>query len=194
MEQRHAYLIMAHNKWDQLEQLMGLLDDSRNDLYLHIDAKVKDFDFDHFRGVCKQSGVYFIEPRLDVRWGTSSQVKTELLMEKAAYQRGYARYHFISGVDLPLKTQDELHAFFDGNDTEYLHFTKTLSVLDYQRLSRYHLCYGGKSRIINKLIYEFDKLQERLKVDRFQKCCMKFMRGGGMVIDHPFLRGVFADT
>ena len=43
--QKHAYMIIAHNEFDLLEILVRLLDDPRNDIYIHIDAKVKDFDF-----------------------------------------------------------------------------------------------------------------------------------------------------
>lgn len=36
---RHGFLIMAHNNWRQLRTLLMLLDDSRNDIFLHIDKK-----------------------------------------------------------------------------------------------------------------------------------------------------------
>ena len=45
---KHAFLIMAHNQFDLLEMLIKLLDDPRNDIYLHIDQKVEDFDFQRF--------------------------------------------------------------------------------------------------------------------------------------------------
>ena len=45
---RHAYLIIAHNNWKQLKFLIKLLYDDRNDYYLHIDLKAKDFDRDSF--------------------------------------------------------------------------------------------------------------------------------------------------
>lgn len=32
--QKHAYLIMAHNNFEQLRILISLLDDVRNDIYL----------------------------------------------------------------------------------------------------------------------------------------------------------------
>lgn len=35
---KHAMLIMAHTNWGQLTKLLKLLDDERNDIYLHIDA------------------------------------------------------------------------------------------------------------------------------------------------------------
>jgi len=40
---KHAYLIIAHGNWVILEKLLNLLDDEKNDIYLHIDAKVTDF-------------------------------------------------------------------------------------------------------------------------------------------------------
>ena len=39
---KHAFLIIAHNKFNQLQLLLNLLDDERNDIYVHIDKKVKD--------------------------------------------------------------------------------------------------------------------------------------------------------
>lgn len=36
---KHAYLIMAHNQWEVLAQLLEVIDDPRNDIYLHIDKK-----------------------------------------------------------------------------------------------------------------------------------------------------------
>lgn len=37
----HAYLIIAHHHFNQLKLLLTLLDDERNDLFVHIDEKVK---------------------------------------------------------------------------------------------------------------------------------------------------------
>lgn len=37
----HAYLIIAHNEFEVLTKLIGLLDDNRNDIYVHIDKKVE---------------------------------------------------------------------------------------------------------------------------------------------------------
>ena len=37
---RHAYLIKAHHQFDLLEKLLRLLDDERNDIYIHIGVGV----------------------------------------------------------------------------------------------------------------------------------------------------------
>ena len=36
---KHAYLIIAHSNLKQLQQLLLLLDDPRNDIYIHLDLK-----------------------------------------------------------------------------------------------------------------------------------------------------------
>lgn len=111
-EEKHAYLIMAHNNFDQLQVLLDLLDDERNDIYLHVDKKARDF--------CpcslKTHHASLIEvERIKVNWGGHSQIKCEMSLLKAAAPKHYRYYHLLSGLDLPLKTQDEIHTFFAAN-------------------------------------------------------------------------------
>lgn len=107
---KHAYLIIAHNNFEILELLIKSIDDNRNDIYLHIDAKVKEFDFYYFKNLVIYSNIYFTQSRVDVRWGSVSQIETELLLFKTATNNGtYLYYHLLSGVDMPIKSQDEIH-------------------------------------------------------------------------------------
>ena len=63
-------------------------------------------------------------PRLKVYWGDYSQVRACLRLLRAASVGDYSYYHLLSGADLPLKTQDEIHAFFEAHDgTEFIHFS-----------------------------------------------------------------------
>lgn len=112
---RHAYLIIAHTNWAQLQILVSLLDDKRNDIYVHIDKKSNVSDL---RLVAQFSKLAFVE-RHDVRWGDVSQIKAELALFSAAVsgggKMGYAYYHLLSGVDLPLHCQDYIHSFFKSH-------------------------------------------------------------------------------
>lgn len=103
MVNKHAYLIMAHGNFELLEKLLRQIDDPRNDIYIHIDKKVAHFDFYYFQRICVYSQVIFTNKRINVKWGHSSQVKTEMSLYEMAAQRQYAYYHLISGVDLCLK-------------------------------------------------------------------------------------------
>ena len=117
---RHAYLILAHALPSQVRKLLVLLDDPRNDLYVHIDRKAG-FGPDAFEGCCRHSAIHFVEPRLRVTWGGVSIMRATLALLKAAAPGHYAYYHLLSGMDLPIKGQDEIHAFFDAHpDREFL--------------------------------------------------------------------------
>ncbi|MBQ9549118.1 MAG: glycosyl transferase [Bacteroidales bacterium] len=112
----HAYLILAHAHFAQLRTLLRLLDDGRNDIFVHVDARAKDFRQQDFEGVCRKSRLQFIEPRIAVHWGGVSIMRAELALLRAALPGHYRYYHLLSGMDLPLKTQDEIHAWFEAHD------------------------------------------------------------------------------
>ena len=65
---RHAFLIVAHTNWNQLKTLITLLDDSRSSIYVHVDAKSKDFDPAFFEGSVKRGTLHFVH-RVPVAWG-----------------------------------------------------------------------------------------------------------------------------
>ena len=79
MGDKHAFLIIAHGHFSILKKLLIMLDDPRNDIYLHIDKHVKQFDFEGLERLVKRAGLFFT-PRIKVYWGHSSQVDCELLL------------------------------------------------------------------------------------------------------------------
>ena len=62
---KFAYLIIAHNEPLLFEILLRLLDDERNDIYVHIDKKTDISQFDKFK--LKYSNLIFIN-RIPVHW------------------------------------------------------------------------------------------------------------------------------
>ncbi|NAW51337.1 glycosyl transferase [Elizabethkingia argentiflava] len=106
---KHAYLILTHHAFDVLEYLIKALDDSRNDIYIHVDKKVKEIP--QYKTLF--ANLYMLQNRIDVRWGDVSVVNAEYaLFEEASKKQVYAYYHLLSGVDMPLKSQHYIHAFF----------------------------------------------------------------------------------
>ncbi|WP_283576495.1 beta-1,6-N-acetylglucosaminyltransferase [Limosilactobacillus oris] len=115
---KHAYLIIANNKYDQLSFLIGLLDNVRNDFYIMIDRK-SDFSEKDKRKIvllAQESKVKFVD-RVSIFWGTYTQVEAELLLFEEAYKSAtnYSYYHLFSGVDLPLVPTEKILAFFDDH-------------------------------------------------------------------------------
>lgn len=115
MMKRHAYLILAHNNFGQLRKLVSLLDDPRNDIFIHIDGRAH-FNGRKWQNVCRHSALVFTKRRFRVHWGGYSIIRSEMELLKTATSFGeYDYYHLLSGADLPLKSQDTIHEFFDKN-------------------------------------------------------------------------------
>lgn len=132
---RHAYLIISHNEFEVLKRLVAALDDVRNDIYVHIDKKVKvppELE-------TKKSRLYVLDNRIDVRWGHYSQIVTEMLLFETALKNGpYEYYHLISGTHLPLKSQDEIHSFYGAMQGKNLFSNLWETNHHYQEILKVH--------------------------------------------------------
>jgi len=110
---KFAYLILAHDNFKLLQRLVEMLDNAENDIYLHFDKKVKELP--ELKAV--YSKLFLVQDRVDVRWGTVSQIRAIFSAMKAADSNGpYEYYHLISGTHLPLKGQDAVRSHFSALD------------------------------------------------------------------------------
>ena len=188
---KHAYLIMAHNEPYILERLLKLIDDKRNDIYLHIDKKWHDFDFEYFKKIVNKSNLYFTD-RLDVRWGTYRQIECELLLFEMAHNNGgYSYYHLLSGIDMPLVNQDVIHDYFDKNNgKEFICFDYHNKALPdtIDRIKYFHLFVNNmrNNNLIIKVIFKiFHKIflifQKIFHVNRLKKVPLTIRKGANWV-------------
>ncbi len=113
---KNAYCIIAHNNFNLLSELLAFLDDSNNDIYVHLDKKIRNAKgiIKSLQSNCQRASIIFIR-RINVNWGGESQVKCEIELLKAATEKYHDYYHLISGVDVPLKTQNEMNLFLKAN-------------------------------------------------------------------------------
>ena len=109
---KHAYCIIAHKDLYTLNKLIASIDDERNDIFLLIDAKSS----------IQQNNIYkpqysklIFYKKFRLFWGHISVVRAELtLLRLALNYANYTYFHLISGQDLPLHTQDEIHDSLDN--------------------------------------------------------------------------------
>ena len=167
---KHAYLIMAHTQPELLKKLLERLDDERNDIYLHIDSKAKDYPISDVAAVLKKSKCIVTE-RTDVKWGSYSQIHCEMVLLKEAVKTEHSYYHLLSGMDLPIKSQDEIHKFFDEHaGLEFV--DEDLPEINESALSRvkyFHTFYGKAGSMEDILGAVETKLQRRMGVNRLKK-------------------------
>ena len=186
MQQRHAYLILAHNEFYVLETLLTLLDNEQNDIYVHIDKKVKNIPFESLNRAVKRSKLYFVE-RQKVQWGGDSLITCELRLLGEATKRKYAYYHMLSGVDLPIKTQEEIHQFFEENQgKEYLSFdSEAMATGSFLYRIQYWYFFqnvvGRNRRWRDKMLRLVQRMliciQKLLLVNRYQHANVTFYKG-----------------
>ena len=180
---QHAYLITAHSKKAQLLNLLHLLDDPKNDIYIHIDKKAQGFAEEEMTAAAPNAHVAFV-PRQDARWGSEVFIDAIVSLISLAIQEEHAFYHLLSGVDLPLKPQREIRAFFDAHaGQEFVSFERETAkphVIE-GRIGRWHW-----RQPKNPLIRKFERraapafatLQKAFGVNRLKHVPVAFQKGG----------------
>lgn len=172
---KHAYLIIAHNEFEVLQQLLYALDDPRNDIFVHIDKKVTQL------AILKtvHSGLYVLANRIDVRWGHVSQIAVEYALFAEAYHQSpeYDYFHVISGVHLPLFGQDYIHDFFASK--KGIQLIPALGMNPFQmdlKINRYNLFmpyFAHKNKVISRMAQVGWRLaqsvQRRLNIRRYNR-------------------------
>lgn len=95
-----AYLISAHTDAPQLKRLIDALHGDAH-FFIHIDRKT---DITPFRALIQGDNIHFVEPRIDVRWGTMIEVEYQMALMRAAVEHEctFQRIFFLSGMDYPL--------------------------------------------------------------------------------------------
>ena len=175
---KHAFLVMAHKDDETLRTLLRTLDDSRNDIFIHMDSKNTGWDEDSVLASVNKAGIILI-PRISVTWGGYSQIACELGLLSAAVARGhYSYYHLLSGQDLPIKSQDQIHSFFDScGGKEFIRFENHNR--DYRRRIGGHVIWNvfgkSKSQIVLRKVNGF--LSRPLQYFRKPARGLKLMKG-----------------
>lgn len=148
-----VYFILAHKKPKQLEELISLLQDGRSYFFIHLDGRV---NISLFESILQIDHCYFIKKRERSRWGGFSIVQATLngMEEIQAFMklnRSIENYHCIllSGEDLPIRTNDEIHNFLKRNQEK--------SFIKYWGLPYKKWWNGGFFRFESLYIFDFIK-------------------------------------
>ena len=180
---KHAYLLMVHEDTLVLKRLIQLIDSNLNDIYIHIDKNAKKVNPSGLEKLVKCSKIYFVK-RHRVYWGPNSITQAEIELFRAAVKQKYQYYHLLSGADLPIKTQKEIHDFFEENKgKEFIHFGTEQYQKDIQeRYNQYHFFTKQLGRKRDKKLWvQLETyslaIQRRLHVNRDKKNNFSFYGG-----------------
>lgn len=167
---KHAFVILAHDKFSTLEHLLRLLDDSRNRIYLHVDAKAADFEEARFQAVLREASLHLV-PRIPVHWAGRSQIDAVLVALEHALKDDFDYFHLLTGADLPIKSPSEIDEFFERNvGDEFIDFapenynfaTYKAAYLHFFTNNRYY----RTKRSVKYLNHGLAKIQQHLRMRR----------------------------
>ncbi|PAD96025.1 beta-1,6-N-acetylglucosaminyltransferase, partial [Terribacillus saccharophilus] len=118
-----AYIILAHNNELHLKRLIRKLDSENSSFFLHIDKKSSIT----LSGLGNLEGnLYIMEERYDVKWGGFSIVNVEIELLRLARSKGQHDFYILmSGVDYPIKSNEDISVFFENNKMKnFINVTK----------------------------------------------------------------------
>jgi hypothetical protein len=189
---KHAYLVTAYENRGQLEQLLSLLDDARNDVYLQVDANGTMTT----EGLSLQKAKLTLLPPTPMYWGGFSFIHAILGMLRVSTDMGYHHYyHLITGGDLPLVTQQVIHNFLDGLNTEFIDFNREYDSFAKFKAGYYHLLvdtrFYKKYKLARAISHGLVKLQAAIGIDRSRKNKVSYRHGSSYFsITHEFAQYV----
>lgn len=179
--QKQAILIIAHNNLWNLKKIIESLDSIYFDFFIHIDSK-SDIEINEVKKLSKISEIK-VYKELDIKWADYTQVECELFLMKKVIESNnkYTYLHLISGVDMPIKSAEEIYNFFNKNKgKEFVHFqNESLSENKLEWIKYYHFFMknyrnNNLSRKLNKLLILIQKV---IKINRIKKSNYKFVTG-----------------
>lgn len=214
---KHAYLIMVHNQFNILGELIEELDYPLNDIYIHVDSKAKEFNDQELDMHVKYSKIYYIK-RMPITWAGESQIKCEIELFKAAAKEKYQYYHLLSGQDYPVRSPKEIHDFFDQNEgKEFIEYwNRDRKKYEYrikyyyplqEKIGRYTndlktLCFRvlSKAFVVLQIIGRVNRIQKfgkEIKIGAnwvsITHQMVKYLLDNEQIIEHFFYKGVAAD-
>lgn len=183
---KHAFLIIAHHKPNQLINLIKQIDHEDNDIYIHIDKK-SNLKSTQFETVPSKSKIFFTQ-QTSVNWGGFSQVNCELILLSTAVNNNtnYIYYHLLSGVDMILKKQKDFHLFFElHNGKEFIQFQR--DHISEIKLNRVKYFYPFQEKVGDKSTFKqalygatngfLLKIQKILNINRIKHSTKVFQMG-----------------
>ena len=115
---RLAYLILAHQQPEQLAQMLYCIQHPDNVYLIIPDSKGLTGSEPALQAVVRRHPNVFIAPARDKRWASWSLMQARLdgMRELLARPEPWEVLINLSGQDFPLKSQEEIRAFFAANE------------------------------------------------------------------------------
>ncbi|MBS0910036.1 beta-1,6-N-acetylglucosaminyltransferase [Tatumella sp. JGM118] len=156
------YAITCHEVTDPLLYTVNELSSCKDNLVIiHVDKKS---DLQQFSSI-DIDNVFFLQDRVDICWGTFSQIEATYKLLSYAYKLEFDYFFLLSGDDIPLTSQKDLTVFLkDNSGYEFFEFQSEndnyVNPLERVKYKYPFWYFKRKKNIYNKIKSKaFDKLK-----------------------------------
>lgn len=116
-----AILILAHKSPLLLKRLIHTLDDSRFDIFVHVDAKANITDFAFETYSLKYSKLFVVPDRIKAYWGDISLSDTMIQLYRCAIANdSYDWFITLSGEDYPVQNNNDICTQLSQQGEDYI--------------------------------------------------------------------------
>lgn len=130
-----AFIILAHEKPENLRLLVEKLHHPNSKIYVHIDLKS---DFELFKSYLDNLKVIFVQKRVSVYWAGFSMVEAIMNSLNQAKNEGeHSYYCLLSGVDFPAQPIEDIITFYNKNDKCFIDCIRISPDMKQNRYHRY---------------------------------------------------------
>lgn len=154
-----AYLVIAYMDPEQMERLAVRLSET-SDVFVHINASV---DLEPFRRVLAdvhgKGRVFLSRERYRIVWGGYSILQATFSMMEQAFRRDrYDRFVLLTGLDYPIRSDEEIEAFFLENaHREYI----CANVVNGEQYNHLYYYASRDHRILHKCFQIYEKILKK---------------------------------
>jgi hypothetical protein len=149
---KFAVLIITYTSPKQTKRLIASLNNGEFDFYIHLDEKI---NIETHRELFSIPNVYFVDHRIDIKWGGYTTVEAALsgIRHIAASGIKYDFVNLVTGQDYPIKSATYISDFLRKNiGNEFILYKKfnTEWVEAKSRIENYHfteLPFRGRHRL-----------------------------------------------
>lgn len=184
-----CYGIITHKNSSILRNTISLLY-RYNNIILHIDKKV---NIDNFNEYKNKVDILGSDERIDVQWGTYSQIQCTLNIIKSAMKYKFDYLCILSGDDMPLKSSKEIKSFFyENRGKEFIGIDKGIKYKSLENRVKYkHKNYHYKKdkNMFEKILVKIQKeLSLQKRNDKFNLLPSLYKGPNWFCITHEFCK------
>jgi hypothetical protein len=184
-----AYLILAHNQPELLNEFVTALNKPKEQIFVHIDKKA---DIQPFENLLQDKCI-FSEQRERVYWAGFSQVITYINLLKNAMSNGdFDYYSFHSGVDFPIKPVHTFEEFLEKHKgSEFISLTNCCLNEKMKKRFTGYFFFIFRSKLFLYLNYCFTKIQSYFYKRKPYKNMQMFFGSSWCTLTHDCVKHIF---